>query len=71
MMHRAKLVLVYGVMGLISGSFALGDEPFRDLRFHHCPPSALWAPWAPSESGLPMGSLVGATTWYHAVLCSC
>jgi copper resistance protein B len=27
MMPRAKLVLVYGVMGLISGSFALGDEP--------------------------------------------
>jgi copper resistance protein B len=27
MMTRAKLALVYGVMGLIAGSFALGDEP--------------------------------------------
>jgi copper resistance protein B len=49
MMPRAKLVLVYGVMGLISGSFALGDEP-QDSASH----SQHGAPQSPGTQ--PLGA---------------
>src|SRR5579863_724259 len=53
MMPCAKLVLVYGVMGLMAGSFALGDEP-QDSASHsqHAAPQSpeTQPPAAPAPS---------------------
>lgn len=34
-MPRAKLALLYGALGLLAGSFALGDEPQESAPHHH------------------------------------
>jgi len=52
MMPRAKLALIYGLIGVIAGSFALGDEPFDSIAHsqHAVPQSPETPPAAPAPN---------------------